>query len=59
MVKKKIKKPPTPLQIAHRKFLEKMGVTKKQLKARKEIREGNDNNDFRPDTIRTVRSAYD
>ena len=61
MVKTKKKKQLTPEQVAHRKFLEKMGVTKVQLKARKIAREqdSEENSGFRPDTRDSVRRAYD
>jgi hypothetical protein len=57
------KKPLTPAQIAHEKFLKKMGVTKKQLKERKlkldKLLTGDTSNDFRPDSLQTIRRAYD
>jgi hypothetical protein len=53
----------TPAQIAHEKFLKKMGVTKKQLKERKlkldKLLTGDTSNDFRPDSLQTIRRAYD
>lgn len=57
MVKAK-KKQQTQLQTAHQKFLKKMGVTKAQLKQRKLERQ-DPSSKFNPDTIDTVRKAYD
>jgi hypothetical protein len=57
------KKPLTPAQVAHAKFLKKMGVTKKQLKERNaeldKLLCGDENNRFNPDSLFTVRQAYD
>ena len=59
MMKKNKSKTLTPTAIAHKKFLTKMGVTPKQLKARKQMRLEDSTSSFRPDTIVTVRKAYD
>jgi hypothetical protein len=55
------KKPISQAEIIHRKFLQKMGVTKLQLKERKAIREEERRTEkrFNPDTIETVRRAYE
>jgi hypothetical protein len=61
--KKKVKnKPPTSAEIAHKKFLEKMGVTQKQLKEKNErlseLLSDDADRKFRPDSLQSVRRAY-
>jgi hypothetical protein len=57
----KPKKTLTAEEVAHAKFLKKMGVTKKDLKSRKEarIKDASEQSQFKPDTRTTVFNSYD